>query len=398
MKILSVCEKKKGIDVIRYIASMLFLLSLWGCGTSEEANHNPMFVDIDARHDVSFFDIFERIELIPLETTDESIFRDIDRLIYHDGVLYIQGAWDERRVFAFDLTGKFRFKINDWGQGPASYLHIADFEIDRQRNKLLVLDPIARNLLEYDLNGRFVHRTRLPEIINAYNQLKCLGDGIIAFWTFDGSNRLKFYDRNLNSIFSEHLPAREGSILDHFEPRAFSHANFLIREAALDNNIYEFFSDGTYSVAYTWDFGRLNNCETITRNLPGRISSPEEAMEFRRLMERMDAGEIEIANYFFQRIGGNQTYRYAQIRRRNQTVHLLHNIAEKHTRVFTEFSEGATFFPIFWSDEFVIGLGPFAGYNEDTIPDAILDERNLAIKRNICEFDNPVLIKYWFRR
>ena len=373
-----------------YIVSVLLLFVLWSCGTTpDKVSDNPMSVDIDARHEVSIFDIFERVELIPLETTDESIFRHVQRLHYHDGVLYIL---DWVQIFAFDsTTGEFLFKIDDRGQGPEEYLHINDFGIDRQRNKLLVLDPMTNNLIEYDLNGRHLRRTRLPDGIDSPKSFRCLGNGIIALWAF-GGNRLRFYDRNLGSIFSEHF-FKEASVLDHFVAGNLTPSNLLMSATApLTNNIYEIFPDGTYSVAFTWDFGRLNNCETILRHLPERIRLPEE----RRLLERMYNSEI--VNYFFQRIGDNQRYRYAQILRKNQHVHLLHNISEGHTHVFTEFSEDATFYPIFWSDEFVIGLGTFAGYREETIPDAILDDRNLAIKRNICEFDNPILIKYWFRR
>jgi hypothetical protein len=352
-----------------------------------------MSVDIDARHNVSIFDIFERVELIPLETTDESIFRLSNELIYYNGVLYIFD-YIGREILAFDLSGKFLFKIDDWGRGPQEYLLIADFEIDRQNDKMLVLDPMANNLIEYDLNGKYLRRTRLPTMKDAaYGQLKCLGDGIIAFCTFDKNNRLKFYDKSRDTIFSEHFPARERSILDHWDIRTFPYANFLMRESALDNNIYEIFPDGTYSIAYAWDFGRLNNCATITRNLPERLNSQEEST---RWNERMMNSEI--VNYFFTSIGGNQTYRYAQIVRRGQFINLLHSISEERTYAFTKFSEGATFFPLFWSDEFVIGHGPYAGYGEETIPDAILDDENLERKRNIDEFDNPVLIKYFFRR
>ena len=373
------------------IVSVLFLFSVWSCETPNEANYNPMSVDIDARHKVSIFDVFERIELIPLETIDESIFQRVSRLNYHDGVLYILDAGGGK-ILAFDSTGKFLFKIDDQGQGPNEYLHIADFEIIGHKNKMLVLDPIGRNLLEYDLNGMFVRRTRLPEIIHAYRSLRYLGDDVIAFLTFDDNNRLKFYDRNQGNIFSEHLPVAVRNMFDTsmgFLPKS----NLLVRCLAFNNNVYEVFPDGTYSIAYTWDFGRLNNRITAIRNFP---ENPRSREELEALNRRVRGSEL--VNYFFTRNGGNQTYRYARIVRKNQYVHLFHNIIEEHTLVFTEFSEGAIFYPIFWSDEFVIGLGPFAGYREDTIPDAILDERNLEIKRNIDEFDNPTLIKYWFRR
>ena len=370
--------------------TLIIATLLWSCKTPDKTSDNPMFVDIDARNEVSIFDIFERVELIPLETTDESIFQAVHKLIYHDGVLYIL---DWRRIFAFDATiGEFLFKIDDHGQGPNEYLHIADIEIVGHKNTMFVLDPIARNLLEYDLNGRFVRRTRLPEIVHAYRCIRYLGDNVFAFWTFDDNNRLKIYDRSLNTLISESSPGiAEIAPSDLVPPRMFGH--FFMKEGAFDNNVYEVFPDGTYSMLYTWDFGRLNNCISMTQNFPERMTNAEEA---RRWQEQLRNSEV--VNYLFISIGGNQTYRYANVLRRNQFIHLLHNIAEERTHVFTEFADGITFYPRFWSEEFVIGLGPFAGYREETIPDAILDERNLAIKRNICEFDNPVLIKYWFRR
>ena len=375
-------------------AFIFALLLLWSCGTPDEAFHNPIRVDLDERHDVSIFDIFERVEIIPLETTDESIFRFVDKLIYHEGIFYILDFLGDK-ILAFDSTGKFLFKIDDRGQGPEQYLNISDFEIDRQANKLLVLDSHRRELIEYDLNGNFLRRISLPTIMGGtYQSLRYLGNGIIAFWTFDDGNRLKFYDRNSNSIFQEHFPREERSMFDHFHIEAFPYANRVMRGAVTDNRVFEIFPDGTYSVAYTWDFGRLNHHATIARRFPaGQRLSHEEMIAF---MYRVRNSEI--VNYLFIRAGGNQRYKYTVVVRRDRVVSILHKISEKKTFVFEETTEGALFAPIYWSDEFVIGRGPFADSFLNTIPNAILDERNLEIKRNIDEFDNPTLIKYWFRR
>ena len=362
------------------------------CGTPDKEQHNPMLVDIDVRHQVSLFDIFERVELIPLETTDESIFRRIEKVIYRNGMLFIHD-FEGRRIFTFDsVTGSFLFKIDNRGSGPEEYLHIADFEID-QNDRLLILDPFLNSLIEYDLSGRFLRRTRLPEITNFYNSLRCLGDDIIAFWTFDGANRLKFFDRRTNSIFQEHAPVVVDYRNEVYLPRAFAYRNYLVKDSYFDNAVYEIFADGTYTIAYTWDFGRLNNTVSMAQRFPEQRLTTDEFMNW---AERLRNSEV--VNYIFLHIGGNKKYRYARLMRNNQSINLFHSIADEHTLVFTEFSEGASFVPLFWTDEFVIGHGPFADLFEDTIPDAILDERNREIKRNICEFDNPVLIKYFFRR
>ena len=108
----------------------------------------------------------------------------------------------------------------------------------------------------------------------------------------------------------------------------------------------------------------------------------------------------EIVNYFFTRIGGNQAYRYAQIVRKGKVVNLWYRIYEKKTFVFEKTIEGSLFEPLYWDDEFVIGLGPFGGYveMEGVIPDAISDKENLVKKGQIKDDDNPVLIRYYLKK
>ena len=67
--------------------------------------------------------------IIPLETTEESIIGEINKLeIVHD-TLYILDE-DQNMIFLFDKTGKYITRIDDVGRGPQEYLGIADFHID----------------------------------------------------------------------------------------------------------------------------------------------------------------------------------------------------------------------------------------------------------------------------
>lgn len=377
------------------IANIFLLLLLWGCSPSNKTNPNSIMVDIDKKDNISIFDLFEKIEIIPLETGDQStLLHFIDKLICWNDILYIHD-YNKKKIMAFDSSGKFLFVIDNRGQGPNEYQHIADFTIDKYKNRLIILDPIRNNLLEYDLTGKFLDKIKLPAIECSYDHLNVLNNDKIAFWTFDTNNRLKVYDKSDNHIFQEYFPQKERSLLDHFTLDAFPYSNYLVTESAIDNNIYEISANGTYSIAYTWDFGKLNNSAEIAKNLPEQNFKTWE--EINVLSNRMLSSEI--VNYYFTKIGGNQIYRYAKIARKGKMVNIWHKISEKKTYVFDKTIENTIFHPLYWDDTYVIGFGPYAGLLlEETIPDVILDKENLLKKRQIKEEDNPVLLKYYFKK
>ena len=379
------------------VLQISLLLLLFGCGFSnKETNRNLIEVDLNERIDVSIFDIFERIEIIKLETTDNSLFRYVNKVVCFNNVFYIHD-YVEKTILSFDSAGKFLNKIDNRGQGPEEYIHISDFDLDKQENKLLVLDPVSNSLLEYDLTGQFLYKIKLPTIVGAYNKIKCLNDNIITFWTYDDDNRLKLYDKKNNQIFREYFPKKEKSLFDHFPVIAFPYNNYVATESVTDNNIYEISADGKLSIAYTWDFGKLNNNVDIVKNLPKRDLGRD--IEARKEISNMMFNS-EIVNYFFSKNGGNNTYRYAKLIRKGKNIDLWYKMSEKKTLVFETTKEGSQFEPLYWEDNFVIGLGPFGGSVEmdRTIPDAILDEENLKKKKQIMEDDNPVLIKYYFKK
>ncbi|MPM77335.1 hypothetical protein SDC9_124338 [bioreactor metagenome] len=107
----------------------------------------------------------------------------------------------------------------------------------------------------------------------------------------------------------------------------------------------------------------------------------------------------EVVNYIFVLHGGNLLYNYTQIYRKNKPVNIFYNKISKTTMVFEKTTEGVIIFPIYWTDEYAAGLIPESENSlNSALPDAILDEQNKTIKQHINEFDNPILIKYYFKK
>ena len=92
--------------------------------------------------------------IIPLETTEESIIGEIDKLeIVHD-TLYILDD-DQDMIFLFDKTGKYITRIADIGRGPQEYLGIKDFHIDD--SIIYVAADQNQKIFCYNLQGDFLH-------------------------------------------------------------------------------------------------------------------------------------------------------------------------------------------------------------------------------------------------
>lgn len=209
-------------------------------------------VNLERRDNISAKELFSDIQAIPLETTPESLIRDITQIKFFESQYYIH---DYRRsqIFVFDREGRFQFALNEKGDGPGQYLNLSDFAIDTVRRNLVVLCAVSNALFFYDLEGKFIKKKRLPDISGAYNSLQFQNKDTIAFFTYDYDHRLKFYSLSKNKILGEYFPEERKDIFCRGVfpfPHAF--------RRSLTNTIYSL-SEATLTDLYQWDFGDLNN-------------------------------------------------------------------------------------------------------------------------------------------
>ena len=63
-------------------------LALGACSEQPKENSNVIKVDIENAQPMNLADFVESIQLVPLETTDESLIKRIDRMVIQDGKMY----------------------------------------------------------------------------------------------------------------------------------------------------------------------------------------------------------------------------------------------------------------------------------------------------------------------
>ena len=78
-------------------------------------------VNIDKNNVVSIYDIFSKMEIIPLEMTEESALGyPLRKILVNDGNYYVLD-YTQNTIFKFDSCGKYLDKINKLGSAPEEY-------------------------------------------------------------------------------------------------------------------------------------------------------------------------------------------------------------------------------------------------------------------------------------
>ena len=386
----------------RTVFFVFLIVILFACHSEHEVDYPVLSVDITKMNVPSVFDIFEKIEIIPLETTDNSLIggEGVGIIDFYNNHYYILNG-STQSFFCFDEHGKFVRKIGNRGLGPQEYNYITDFIINN--NVVELLSPWGF-LYVYNLSGRFLNKTSLPMIVDNYQTSLIQDDSIRIFNYQDimllndsiriltssvdlNQDMLYVYSTRSNTIINSfyknnyNIPAQVGKSYYQYNDSIFFYEPIVSKVFRINQYGYE--------VAYAWDFGAMS---PENSRLEKDISSERsfqlfESGQMKGLLNRQFQNE----NYYFTR-----STRIAKLYS-NEILHIniLYDKRNNRAFVFEKFKEDLTFFPVFWNDEYVLASSHI--YLKKAVDFTVLDEENRNKLKAITEDDNPFLIKYYFK-
>ena len=95
----------------------------------------------------------EKLEIVPLEMTDESVLSDITEMQVTDHNIWIDHG-REFYIYRFSRTGKFLNRIGSIGQGPGEYVNYLTFLVDEDKKEVYIFST-NNGVLVYDFEGGF---------------------------------------------------------------------------------------------------------------------------------------------------------------------------------------------------------------------------------------------------
>lgn len=142
---------------------LLVLLIFISCNQKKEFTHsNIKTVYINVEKISSFkkeklSDIYEPLEMIPLETNENVVIQKVDKVEMVENKVYILDKDGAKTLFEFTRKGKFRRKIGRIGKGPGEYISPLDFDVSKETIRILTYNK----MILYDTAGIYLRDEHL---------------------------------------------------------------------------------------------------------------------------------------------------------------------------------------------------------------------------------------------
>ena len=102
-----------------------------------------------------FSEFFSDYAIIPLETNKEFLIQRINEIKLVNDTFFIFDR-SLKTIFLFSLNGKYISKICKLGKGPGEYLNPITFELNHQKNEIIIFDWYSQKLIRYNYHGDFI--------------------------------------------------------------------------------------------------------------------------------------------------------------------------------------------------------------------------------------------------
>lgn len=359
---------------------------IYRCNTSNNQS-SDIYVDLDSKEEVSIFDIFSKIEIIPLETSDTCLIGSIDKLILYDSKYYLLDT-KQNCVSIFSQDGKFIQNIKRVGRGPGEYLYVYDFSINEYDHTLELLDCFGK-LVIFNLDGIYKESFYLPHPPAAYHNFILLNRDTTLFFTNSddtNENLLWAYSRSSHKIIKE-FHKDSHSNLGHRLP-LFTWKDSILFSISIDNTIFKI--EGLQeALAYTWDFGKYNYKFPIKDIPKGNVEKSKFYQAF---------GTSSQNSYYHILNLQNEQYLYCLLSHFEEYKHIFHDKKTKKNHVFRKTKENISLNPYFMNEKMIIGIEhPDSETYKQLLEAKIIAPNNQNSISSVVEDSNPVLVKYTFK-
>lgn len=373
-------------NILLFIICFLFLVAC-SRGTRNHKDKDRIVIDIDDLEELSFYDVFTKMELFPLETINESLIQNIAKVVMHKGFIYIL---DDalNTIFVFNQEGKYIQKINKYGSGPGEYTALNDFRFND--GNLELLSPMSGIYVYDSLEVTYKYRVRLPSTLRAVHYfIDIAPEQYLFFSDSEEGDKMYFYnskqDKVTSHIYDVPTYLLINTLYHHVSSPFYSYNGIPHFVQGYDGTVF-MIEDGKLLPKYQWDFGDYN---FDLDNLP-----PNKDVSYYFMYHRTTG--VKYATMFITYCE-NSRYYSTQFYLKNRIYKLFYDKINQHPIVFNCFKEVDIAAPIVMDDLFAYSIVTPDVLNKFINLD-LLDEENKKRFESVTAESNSVVIRYAFKK
>lgn len=246
--------------MIRNFTITLFTLFFLVCcgGKSDFRNTDLQSIDLDLATNGKFSDIFDYVEYIFLEASEENPLVDPYNVKIVENRIFVRD-WNTNQLFIFDEKGIPEVVIDALGVGPGEYFQMTDFQVKDE--SVFILDFYLNKIIQFDFSGKFIQETKhQPDNNSLY-----LGPGYKLLYMGYNPEQERFNFIRENESGSEGLVEFEkekdniGNLNSHIGFMDDLHGDFVYYNIPYSTKVAVFDrEDGSLSKTLHFDFGIYN--------------------------------------------------------------------------------------------------------------------------------------------
>ena len=224
--------------------------------TTSESSFQTIVIDVNADQKPEIKEIFKKANIIPLETINESLIVEIDKLIESENEFFIFDK-SQASILVFDEGGKFLYRINKQGSGPGEYGDVVDILLNPFTENLELLSPQGE-INVYTKKGEYVETLKISEILSVH-QMEIVSENLIALYSYDTRPKANFVILSRDTGKLIHKSKSKTSIFERnfmqiINTPLIRAANETLFCTPFTNEIYSISADGL-KPKRIWDFG-----------------------------------------------------------------------------------------------------------------------------------------------
>lgn len=230
---------------------------------------HPNFSEIKItgiEQELSFDQFASDINFIPLETTEESFYKNIDDIFINDSLIIINTRY---KVLFFNRDGKHIRTFQNKGRGPGEFQTIFGFAVNFERNLMAIADINFLKL--YNLQGNFIREVKLPD--TPFKLSPNIGFLTPTKLVIENSRFKPSYEKGYSPLWELDLDSNKGVPLFTNYP---SEAKRFLQKYTFIGSLYEYDGQVRYQSRDAYNIYNLSEDEQLT--LRYKMDFGEESM------------------------------------------------------------------------------------------------------------------------